>query len=272
MLASALVPLWRSRLRIREGQAWFDTVFADVAPGEDEVIDRAVWARALADGAALGTWLGASDSMQRAEQALAIARGVDDAALLARALTSYGLIAGYTSASGSVAQACFEEAGRIARELGDFWRLSQIYAWQAYAAISAGDANAVRAAAEQGRDIADAIGNAFDSRECRLGIGWAQLMAADVPGAIAQFRAVLAEAEAARALFLVPACLHGLGSALAYAGQVGEARAASHAAIAAETDVGGSMQGIGESDRGRDSLATDEFSGNPGGRPAGPLR
>jgi predicted ATPase/class 3 adenylate cyclase/DNA-binding CsgD family transcriptional regulator len=255
MLASALVPLRRSRLRIREGQAWFDTVFADVAPGEDEVIDRAVWARALADGAALGTWLGASDSMQRAEQALAIARGVDDAALLARALTSYGLIAGYTSASGSVAQACFEEAGRIARELGDFWRLSQIYAWQAYAAISAGDANAVRAAAEQGRDIADAIGNAFDSRECRLGIGWAQLMAADVPGAIAQFRAVLAEAEAARALFLVPACLHGLGSALAYAGQVGEARAASHAAIAAETDVGGSMQGIGHS-----ALTTTELA------------
>jgi predicted ATPase/class 3 adenylate cyclase/DNA-binding CsgD family transcriptional regulator len=254
-LASALVPLWRGRLRIREGQAWFDTVFGDISPGDETAIDRAIWARALADGAALGTWLGAAGSMQLAEQALAIAREVDDPALLARALTSYGLIACYSSATGPEAQACFDEAGRIARELGDFWRLSQIHAWQAYAAISAGDARAVRAAAEQGRDIADAIGNAFDSRECRLGLGWAQLMAADVPGAIALFREVLAESEAARALFLVPACLHGLGSALAYAGQVSEAREASHAAIAAETDVGGSMQGIGHS-----ALTTTELA------------
>jgi predicted ATPase/class 3 adenylate cyclase/DNA-binding CsgD family transcriptional regulator len=247
MLASALVPLWRGRLRIREGQAWFDTVFADIPAGDEMAIDRAVWARALADGAALGTWLGTSGSLQRAEQALAIAREVDDAALLARALTSYGLIAGYSSATGPEAQACFEEAARVARELGDFWRLSQIYAWQAYAAISAGDARAVRAAAEQGHAIADAIGNAFDSRECRLGLGWAQLMAADVSGAIAQFRAVLADSEAARALFMEPACLHGLGSALAWAGQVDEARTAAVAAIAAEIDVGGSMQGIGHS-------------------------
>jgi predicted ATPase/class 3 adenylate cyclase/DNA-binding CsgD family transcriptional regulator len=246
-LASALGPLWRSRLRIREGLAWFDTVFADISPGDDAVIDRAVWARALADGAALGTWLGAPGSMQRAEQALAIAREVDDAALLARALTAYGLIAGYSSASWPEARACFDEAGHIARELGDFWRLSQIYAWQAYAAISAGDARAVRAAAEQGRDIADAIGNAFDSRECRLGLGWAQLMAGDILGAIAQFREVHAETEAARALFLLPACLHGLGSALAWAGQIDEARTAALAAIAAEIDVGGSLQGIGHS-------------------------
>ncbi|MEZ0352620.1 LuxR C-terminal-related transcriptional regulator [Mycobacterium sp. pR1184] len=246
-MASALVPLWRSRLRIREGQAWFDTVFAEIRPGEETAIDRAIWGRALTDTAGLGTWLGAVGSLQRAEDALAIARKLGDPALLARALTSYGLIAGYSSATGPEARACFDEAGRIAGELGDLWRLSQIHAWQAYAAISAGDARAVRAAAEQGRDIADAIGNAFDSRECRLGLGWARLMAADVPGAVALFREVLAESEAARALFLVPACLHGLGSALAYAGEISEARAASHAAIAAETDIGGSMQGIGHS-------------------------
>ena len=258
-LASALVPLWRSRLRIREGQAWFDTVFADVSPDDGAAVDRAVWARALADAATLGTWLGADHSLELAERALAIARELDDPALLARTLTSYGLIAGYSSASGPEARACFEEAGQLARELGDLWRLSQIYAWQAYAAISAGDARAVRAAAEQGRDIAAAIGNAFDSRECRLGLGWALLMEGDVPGAVAQFRQVLAEAEEARALFLAPACLHGLGSALAYAGQVGEARAASQAEIAAETDVGGSMQGIGHS-----ALVTAEMAaGDP---------
>ncbi len=246
-LASALVPLWRSRLRIREGQAWFDTVFADMAPDDEPPVDPPVRARALTDAATLGTWLGAACSMEYAQQALVIAREVDEPALLARALTSYGLIAGYSSANATEAQACFEEAGRLARELGDFWRLSQIYAWQSFAAISSGNARAVRAAAEQGRDIAESIGNAPDSRECRLGVGWAQLMEGDIAGAVAQFRELLAESQAARALFLAPACLHGLGSALAYAGQVVDARAAAYAAIGAETDVGGPMQGIGNS-------------------------
>ncbi len=254
-LASALVPLWRGRLRIREGQAWFDTVFGDISPGDETAIGRAIWARALADGAALGTWLGAAGSMQLAEQALAIAREVDDPALLARALTSYGLIAGVQFGHRAGGTSLLRRGRPHCPGTRRLWRLSQIYAWQSYAAISAGDARAVRAAAEQGRDIADAIGNAFDSRECRLGLGWAQLMAADVPGAIALFREVLAESETARALFLVPACLHGLGSALAYAGQVSEAREASHAAIAAETDVGGSMQGIGHS-----ALTTTELA------------
>ena len=114
-------------------------------------------------------WLGTSGSLQRAERALAIAREVDDPALLARALTSYGLIAGYSSASGPEAQACFEEAGRIARELGDFWRLSQIYAWQAYAAISAGDA--VRRGPRPSRDAISPTQSAMRSNSCGS-VGW----------------------------------------------------------------------------------------------------
>ena len=94
-------------------------------------------------------------------------------------------------------------------------------------------------------------------------------MAADVPGAIALFREVLAESEAARALFLVPACLHGLGSALAYTGQVSEARTAAHAAIAAETDIGGSMQGIGHSALTTAELAAGEAMGLGAGETQG---
>ncbi|MEE3064450.1 MAG: LuxR family transcriptional regulator [Actinomycetota bacterium] len=247
-LASALFPLWRSRLRIWEGKSWFDTVFAEKSSDGDHAVDRTVWARALADAAALGAWLGALDNMQRAERALAIAREVDDPALLTRVLTSYGLVAGWSAVGGTATQACFDEAGRLARELGDWWGLSQIYAWQAYSAVGVGDARAARAAAEQGRDVAESIGDAGAARECLLSLGWALLMEADIPGAVAQFQKLLAQVEAARALFLLPACLHGLGLALAYAGRIDEARLASRAAMAAEADRDGvSPQGIGHS-------------------------
>jgi predicted ATPase/class 3 adenylate cyclase len=78
-LASSLQPLWFARGRIREGLAWFDAALADdvtqhpgVAPG--------VRARALADRAVLAPLMGAADSVEQAQQALAIAREVDDPA------------------------------------------------------------------------------------------------------------------------------------------------------------------------------------------------
>ena len=138
--------------------------------------------------------MGAADSLDQAQQALAIAREVDDPALLARALTACGFIAAYNA---ELARAYFAEAIGLARALGDRWRLSQILAWQAHAAILAGDPIAARAAAEEGRDLADAIGDRFNSRQCRLCLGVAQMMQGDLAGAAAQFGEVAAEAEAA---------------------------------------------------------------------------
>ena len=43
-------------------------------------------------------------------------------------------------------------------------------------AFMAGDPIAARAAAEEGRDLADAIGDRLDSRQCRWGLGLAQWM------------------------------------------------------------------------------------------------
>ena len=59
----------------------------------------AVRARALADSAMLAIWVGAADSLDQAQQALAIAREIDDPALLARALTACGFIAAYSTRS-----------------------------------------------------------------------------------------------------------------------------------------------------------------------------
>jgi predicted ATPase len=92
-LASSLQPLWLTRGRIREGRAWFDTVLTEENTRHLDVA-AAVRARALADKAVLDNWVDAAASMDQAEHALAIARELDDPALLARTLTACGITAG----------------------------------------------------------------------------------------------------------------------------------------------------------------------------------
>ena len=86
-------------------------------------------------------------NMDQAQQALAIARELDDPALLARALTACGCVAGDNP---ELARPYFAEASSLARALGDGWRLSQILGWQALGAVMQGDPIAARAAAEEG--------------------------------------------------------------------------------------------------------------------------
>ena len=88
-LASSLQPLWLTRGRIREGLAWFDAALTD------RHATTSMWRPRCARGrsptrpcSTLGSM--APDSMDQAQRALAIAREVDDPALLARALTACG--------------------------------------------------------------------------------------------------------------------------------------------------------------------------------------
>ena len=81
--------------------------------------------------------------------------------------------------------------------MDDRWRLSQILSAQAGATIMAGDPIAARAAAEEGRDLADAIGDRYDSRQCRYYLGMAQIYQGDLARAAAQFAELAAEAKAA---------------------------------------------------------------------------
>jgi predicted ATPase/class 3 adenylate cyclase/DNA-binding CsgD family transcriptional regulator len=237
-LASSLQPLWQARGRLREGLTWFDTALADL-DAQHPGVAAAVLARALADSAmlSLSVGVGAADSPDQAQQALAIARDLDDPALLARALTTCGLIAGYFDAE--AARGYLAEAIGLARALGDRWRLSQILVAQAVAALVAGDLLAVRAAAEEGRDLADAIGDRFDSRVCRLFLGFAQVSNGDLAAAVAQFAELVAEARAAHDGFGEVISLAYQGFALAYQGDTGAARAAADAAVEAAAELGG---------------------------------
>ena len=216
-LASSLQPLWQARGRISEGRTWFDTALADLDVQRPEVADS-VRARALADEAMLDTWAGAAASTDQAEQALAIAREVDDPALLARTLTACGFVAG-AGYNAEVAQACFTEAIGLARAVDDRWRLSQILALQAQDAEIAGDPLGIRAAGEEGRDLADAIGDRFNSRVCRFYLGTSQMARGDLAGATAQLGEVAAEAEAAHDEMLRMMSLGGQSLALAYRGE-----------------------------------------------------
>jgi predicted ATPase/class 3 adenylate cyclase/DNA-binding CsgD family transcriptional regulator len=240
-LASSLQPLWQARGRLREGLAWLDAVLTD-DNAQHPAVAAAVRGRALADSAVLAILMGAADSLEQAQQALAIAREVDDATLLARALTACGYTA--VAQNAKVAGPYFAEALCLARALGDPWRLSQILGWQARGAVVAGEPIAVRVAAEEGRDLAEAIGDRFISRQCRYSLGWAKIYQGDLAGAAAQFGEVAADAEAAHEVFHRAQSLAGQGLALAFQGDTGAALAAAEVAVEAAAELGGLVAGV----------------------------
>jgi predicted ATPase/class 3 adenylate cyclase/DNA-binding CsgD family transcriptional regulator len=254
-LASSLQPLWLARGRVREGLDWFDTALAD-DNAQHPGVAPAVRARALADKAVLDAVLGA-DSLDQAQQALAIARDVDDPALLARTLTACGMVAG-TGYNAEVARACFAEAIGLARATDDRWRLSQILALQAQGAFIAGDPLGVRAAGEEGRDLADAIGDRSNSRVCRNSLGLAQMMSGDLAGAVTQFGEVAAEAEAAHDEIWRVISLSGQSLALAYQGEAAAARAAAEATLEGGAELGGRYAVLGHTVLGIAALAAGD--------------
>jgi predicted ATPase/class 3 adenylate cyclase/DNA-binding CsgD family transcriptional regulator len=242
-LASSLQPLWLTRGRVLEGRTWFDTVVAERDLTDLEV-PAPVRARALADTAVLSMFVGGT--IDRAERALAIARELGDPALLARTLTACGFIAGNFNYNAEAAGKYYFEAMVLARQLDDRWSLSQILAWQANTAVNVGDPIAARAAGEEGRDLANAIGDRPNSRWCRSFLAFAQVMEGDVVGAVAGFRGVSAECEADHDEFLQPITLMGLGVALAHQGDIDAARAAADKALEAASGMDVYFRSMGE--------------------------
>jgi predicted ATPase/DNA-binding CsgD family transcriptional regulator len=253
-LASSLHPLWQARGRLREGRAWFDAVLTcEVA--QDSGVAAAIRARALADKAGIDLMFGAADSVDRAQQALALAREIDDPAVLARALTACGLTAAYNA---ELAGEYFAEAAELARESDDRWRLSQILAWQANSAIAAGDPIAARLAADEGRDLAEAIGDGFNSRHCRITLGVAQMWQGDPAGAVAQFRALAGEAGAAHDGLIEAISLAHLGTTLAFQGDTTAARTVIDASLRSASEFGGIAISIGYFALGNAALAAGD--------------
>ena len=190
-LASSLSPLWQPRPA--EGVAWLDVVL-DEANAHHLDIAPAVRARALADRVLLAANIGwYADLPGQADEALTIARQLDDPALLTRVLAARGLI-GFGSAE---AQEYRAEAIALARKLGDRLRLSHILSVETLVASFTGDRDRRNVpAAQEGCELAEAIGYRAGFVRCRWYLGLAQLALGDCAGAVEHFRTAGAAAEA----------------------------------------------------------------------------
>ena len=245
-LEASLQPLWYTRRRIREALSWFDAALADDDTQHAEVAP-AVRARALADSAPLGLMAGAADSLDRAEQALAMSRGVDDPALLVRALAARGYVAFYFGLGAD--RDYLGEAIGFTRTLGDRWMLTQILGLQKRSRGGvAGALVTMRAAAEEDaisptRSAIDLTRNSSASPSESSG----QLFFKATDHAVARFAALVAETRAAHGdnPYGKAASLACLGIALAYRrSDTGAARATAHEAIEAAAELGGLREGV----------------------------
>jgi predicted ATPase/class 3 adenylate cyclase/DNA-binding CsgD family transcriptional regulator len=231
-LTSSLSPLWQPRPA--EGVAWFDAVLGDNAHHLE--IAPAVRARALADRVLLAANIGGyADIADQADEALRIARQLDNPALLTRTLAACGLI-GFSS---EAAQEYRAEAIELARKLGDRLRLSHVLTIETLVASFTGDVIAKRAAAQEGCELAEAIGYRAGFIRCRWYLGLAQLAQGDCAGAVDHFRTATAAAEAGHYANFQKYALAFQGIALACLGDTCAAKAAASQALEGVDELGG---------------------------------
>ena len=232
-LASSLQPLWHGRGLFREGLAWFVSVL-DGDSFNPDAMNPAIHARAMADRAVLDSVTAATDSLEQARRAVEIARELGDPALLARTLTACGWIAGLDFES---AASYFAEAIDLARITGDDWRLSQILSRQAYLAAMAGDPVAASALGSEGANLAGALDDWLNAHLCRWSMGMAQMMRADLAGAIHTFRGVFTDCESDSNILGMLLCLVSQGCSLVFRGDVAAAQNIGRAAMSAGAEL-----------------------------------
>jgi predicted ATPase/class 3 adenylate cyclase/DNA-binding CsgD family transcriptional regulator len=243
-LVSSLQPLWIARGRILEGRSWFDLLMAD-GSWLDYGLPAAVKARTYADKASLEAWGVASYDANQALEAVAIARQLDDRALLARALTACGSIASFEPAA---AKPFFAEAIDLVRSLGDQWRLAQILGWQAYTACFAGDPVLSRAAGDEGAALADALGLGFVKRFCySWGTGFGMMLQGELKGRLRLCHEVIAEAIAEQDQLNLYLGYLQQGYTLSWLGDSAGCRSSALAAIEAGAGLGPTLEGTGYS-------------------------
>jgi len=231
-LVSSLQPYWLERGRTREGLAGFDAVLTDQCPPD---IAPAVWVRGVADAGSLTGWVETSVSPDRARQALDTARELGEPALIARALAGCGVLA---LENAEVAGPYLAEAIDLVRAAGDRWSLCQLLSYQTCMGVLSGDPTVSCAAGEQGRDLADALGDRFVSRNCRSWLGSALWMQGDLTHAAHVLGSMAEEAEADGDLVMTVFGFGDYARVLAYQGQADAARAAAESALKATYAMG----------------------------------
>lgn len=192
-LVSALQRLWVTRGRFREGVAGFEAVFTDERYRDDDVAPE-TWIRAVADAGLLAVWFSVPASLQRAEEALAAAREVGDRTLVAHCLMTCGMLA---IGNPELAEPYLADGVQLARASKDAAALCHLRAYQSFAEGVAGDPIAAQAAGEEGRDLADELGDSFMSRYSRTFLGTALATQGKLAEALSVARSLVEEARAA---------------------------------------------------------------------------
>ncbi|MGB9222726.1 helix-turn-helix transcriptional regulator, partial [Mycobacterium sp.] len=141
--------------------------------------------------------------------------------------------------SPELAQQYLAEAIYVARAAGDRWSLCQILSYQASVGDYAGEPIAAIAAAQEGRDLADALGDRFFSRTCRFWLSVALSLQGDLAQGCQVARALVDKAEAAgdHTMTVFGHVCHA--AALFLQGHAAAAQAAAQSAQATAATIGG---------------------------------
>ena len=212
-----------------------DTPGADVAP--------TVWIRAVADQSLLAAWVGAPDRLDRARAAVAIARELDNPALISAALSGCAALVVY-DLSVDMLHEYLDEAADQARVSGDRNVLCEARLHQAIADHMCGELRSAREAFDECRDLSDALGNRSASRSCQIWLGNGLLMLGDVEEARRVLEPLAAARSAPGELFTTILANILLGRACAHQGQPSPARDCLVTALAAATNAGGFQEDL----------------------------
>ena len=232
-LTSSLQPLWLTRGRIQEGLAWFDAVLTDQSAHQADIWRRCGDGRSPIGPPSTRRAASTTTSIRPNKPWRSRAKSTTRRCWPARSPPA----ARSVSYSADAARPYLAEAIGIAREIGDRSRLTRVLTWQANGAFYAGDPITAHTASQEGLDLAGAISDRFHARSCRWTLGLAQMMKGDLPEAIAQIRAVTADADAAHDVLFRWGSRLALSNALAFRGETNTARAAANASLAAATDL-----------------------------------
>ncbi|OBG19383.1 transcriptional regulator [Mycobacterium sp. 852002-51057_SCH5723018] len=256
-LASFLQPLWWRRGMVREGGAWYD-VALECADAMGAHVASAARVRALADRAMLTAAVGDPGSEDAVAEALALAREIGEPALLLRALSAWCAASAYDPRAD---EESFAETINLARSQQDMTTLSQLLHFQAWAALRRGDPMAMRLAAEEGRDIARAIGDPFSARRCDFQVGMSQLFSGDLDGALQRFDEVIADADAYRDPIFGMGGRFGRTMVLAFQGQTTAASVTAAAVVEQAAELSDSLSGFAYAGLALAALAAGDVAG-----------
>jgi DNA-binding CsgD family transcriptional regulator len=204
----------------------------------------------------LSVWFSVPFDLSRAEEALAAARQLDDKALAVHILLTCAVLSLNDAAS---AGPYFAQATELARAAGDRRALCYLRAYQCFVGTVSGDPVASHAAGEEGRAIADELGESFMSRYSQTFLSGALTFQGKLPEALQIARSLVDEARAAQDLAMETFGLISLAQVLAIIGETEAARVATQAAIENCAAIGGFHE-----DTAYVALANAELaSGNP---------